>query len=176
MPPVRLAPRDELAAAARVAPLLRAARDLSAWADAHPEVPPRQVLDGSDARAAADALELTADELDAAWQVVAAASELADNSDLRFESGLVPTPSARRRQAKQAGVPNRGQILRRDSPLAVGSRGIFAQQPNQIAGTGHQLRRGVGCRLDRFAEHRHGDPFFDFCRMQSRLTHVGGLM
>jgi hypothetical protein len=77
LPPVRLAPREELAAAARVAPLLRAARDLSAWADAHPEVSPRQVLDGSDARAAADALELTADELDAAWQVVAAASELA---------------------------------------------------------------------------------------------------
>jgi hypothetical protein len=77
LPPVRLAPREELAAAARVAPLLRAARDLSAWADAHPEVPVRQVLDGSDARAAADALELTADELDAAWQVVAAASELA---------------------------------------------------------------------------------------------------
>jgi hypothetical protein len=74
---VRLAPREELAAAARVAPLLRAARDLSAWADAHPEVTARQVLDGTDARAAAQALELTADELDAAWQVVAAASELA---------------------------------------------------------------------------------------------------
>jgi hypothetical protein len=77
LPPVRLAPREELAAAARVAPLLRAARDLSAWADGHPEVSPRQVLEGSDARAAADALELTADELDAAWQVVAAASEQA---------------------------------------------------------------------------------------------------
>jgi hypothetical protein len=77
LPPVRLAPREELAAAARVAPLLRAARDLSAWADAHPEVSARQVLDGSDARAAAEALELTPDELDAAWQVVASASELA---------------------------------------------------------------------------------------------------
>ena len=33
MPPVRLAPRDELAAAARVAPLLRAAADLSRWAE-----------------------------------------------------------------------------------------------------------------------------------------------
>ncbi len=31
MPPVRLAPREELAAAARVAPLLRAARDLNRW-------------------------------------------------------------------------------------------------------------------------------------------------
>jgi hypothetical protein len=77
MPPVRLAPRDELAAAARVAPLLRAARDLGAWAAQHPEVAVSQVLDGSDARAAAEALELTFDELDAAWQVVAAASETA---------------------------------------------------------------------------------------------------
>jgi len=37
-------------------------RLLHEQADAHPEVSPRQVLDGSDARAAADALELTADE------------------------------------------------------------------------------------------------------------------
>ncbi len=81
MPPVRLAPREELAAAARVAPLLRAARDLSRWADQHPEVSPRQVLDGTDARSAADALELTPDELDAAWQVVAAASEQAAAGD-----------------------------------------------------------------------------------------------
>ncbi len=77
MPPVRLAPRDELAGAARVAPLLRAARDLGAWAAQHPEVSVSQVLDGSGARAAAEALELTLDELDAAWQVVAAASETA---------------------------------------------------------------------------------------------------
>jgi hypothetical protein len=81
MPPVRLAPREELAAAARVAPLLRAARDLSRWAAEHPEVTARQVLDGSDARAAAEALELTSDELDAAWQVVAAASEQAAAGD-----------------------------------------------------------------------------------------------
>ena len=45
MPPVRLAPREELAAAARVAPLLRAARDLTRWARApatlagHPAAP-----------------------------------------------------------------------------------------------------------------------------------------
>ncbi len=76
MPPVRLAPRDELAAAARVAPLLRAARELIKWAAEHPAVAASQVLDGTDARDAADALELTLDELDAAWQVVAAASEL----------------------------------------------------------------------------------------------------
>ncbi len=81
MPPVRLAPREELAAAARVAPLLRAARDLGSWAQQHPEVSVRQVLDGSDARAAAEALELTPDELDAAWQVVAAVSEQAVGGD-----------------------------------------------------------------------------------------------
>jgi hypothetical protein len=77
MPPVRLAPRDELAAAARVAPLLRAARDLGVWAARHPEVSVSHVLTGSCADAAAEALELTLDELDAAWQVVAAASEIA---------------------------------------------------------------------------------------------------
>ena len=81
MPPVRLAPREELAAAARVAPLLRAARDLSTWAQQHPEVSATQVLDGSDARAAAEALELTPDELDSAWQVVAAASEQSASGD-----------------------------------------------------------------------------------------------
>lgn len=71
MPPVRLAPREELAAAARVVPLLRAARELRGWLAAHPAIPARQRLDEGDALAAADALELTGDELDAAWQVVA---------------------------------------------------------------------------------------------------------
>ena len=71
MPPVRLAPRDELAAAARVVPLLRAARELRAWIATHPAVSARRQLDGGDAVAAADDLELTGDELDAAWQVVA---------------------------------------------------------------------------------------------------------
>ena len=75
MPPVRLAPRAELAAAARVAPLLRAARDLQAWAVEHGDVAPGAVLDGSHARAAAEALELTFDELDAAWQVVGATNQ-----------------------------------------------------------------------------------------------------
>ncbi len=70
MPPVRLAPRDELAAAARVVPLLRAARELHAWVAAHPAVGADGRLEAGDARAAADALELTGDELAAAWQVV----------------------------------------------------------------------------------------------------------
>jgi hypothetical protein len=81
MPPVRLAPREELAAAARVAPLLRAARDLSRWAAEHPEVTSRRVLAGSEAWAAGEALELTPDELDAAWQVVAAARDQAAAGD-----------------------------------------------------------------------------------------------
>jgi hypothetical protein len=87
MPPVRLAPRDELAAAARVAPLLRAARDLSAWATAHGEITAGQVLDAGAASAAAEALELTADELDAAWQVVTASQ--------RADSQHEPEPDAR---------------------------------------------------------------------------------
>ncbi|HEV2452527.1 MAG TPA: hypothetical protein VGS62_11455, partial [Streptosporangiaceae bacterium] len=69
-PVVRLAPRDELAAAARVAPLLRAARDLARWVTA------RQ--DGRSGReepslpdAAAAELDLSSEELEAAWQVAA---------------------------------------------------------------------------------------------------------
>lgn len=72
MPAVRLAPRNELAAAARVAPLLRAARELATWAAARPGLADTDVLDDSCARAACDQLELTSDELDAAWRVVRA--------------------------------------------------------------------------------------------------------
>jgi len=77
MPPVRLAPRAELAAAARVAPLLRAARDLRAWAAQQPDVELSHKLTASHTLAAAESLELTLDELDAAWQVVTATSEWA---------------------------------------------------------------------------------------------------
>jgi len=72
MPPVRLAPRAELAAAARVVPLLRAARELRAWIAANPEVARRRLLDGCDEVRAAEALELSPDELTAALQVVVA--------------------------------------------------------------------------------------------------------
>lgn len=77
MPPVRLAPRDELAAAARVAPLLRAARDLTVWAAGHPDIMAGRVLGADAASAAAEALELSPDELDVAWQVVMAANKRA---------------------------------------------------------------------------------------------------
>jgi hypothetical protein len=90
MPPVRLAPRDELAAAARVAPLLRAARDLGAWATANREITAGQMLDAGAASAAAEALELTADELDAAWQVVTASQR----ADRQHEPGSDTRPLA----------------------------------------------------------------------------------
>jgi hypothetical protein len=100
MPPVRLAPRDELAAAARVAPLLRAARDLRAWAAANPDITAGRVLGADAADAAAEALELTPDELDAAWQVVVAASERApeqrapDQGDSAADAVPLATASA----------------------------------------------------------------------------------
>jgi hypothetical protein len=89
MPPVRLAPRDELAAAARVAPLLRAGVDLSRWAAKHYPADPAQSgpsgtsgdsatraagagLPADAADAAAADLELTPNEVDAAWRVVLA--------------------------------------------------------------------------------------------------------
>ena len=77
MPPVRLAPRDELAAAARVAPLLRAAADLSAWVTGRPgRAAGDDMLTPADAQAAAAALDLTPNEVDAAWRVVVATSLL----------------------------------------------------------------------------------------------------
>ena len=88
MPPVRLAPRAELAAAARVVPMLRAARELRAWIAANPELARRRVLDGPDEVRATEALELSPDELTAAWQVVVATAA-----------------EASRDQAASAGVP-----------------------------------------------------------------------
>jgi len=69
---VRLAPREELAAAARVAPLLRAARDLCRWAGSGRGLAAAGELTGDDAAAAAAALELASREVDAARQVAVA--------------------------------------------------------------------------------------------------------
>ena len=71
LPPVRLAPREELAHAARVAPLLRAARDLARWAETGRGLAAGSVLLPDAAAAAAD-LELTPGEVDAAWRVAVA--------------------------------------------------------------------------------------------------------
>ncbi|HYK30302.1 MAG TPA: hypothetical protein VEV63_00015 [Streptosporangiaceae bacterium] len=75
---MRLAPRDDLANLARVAPLLRAARDLDDWAagvgdlDAHRDLAPEQAL------VAASALDLAPREIVAAWRVVGAHKEAAE--------------------------------------------------------------------------------------------------
>jgi hypothetical protein len=69
MPPVRLASREELTAAARVAPLLRAAQDLAAWAGKDRTVAGRGDLTDDDAAEAAGALDLSLDEIHAAWAI-----------------------------------------------------------------------------------------------------------
>ena len=69
LPPVRLASREELAAAARVAPLLRVARDLAAWAGPARPVTAAGELTGADAAGAAAALDLSAAETRAGWAV-----------------------------------------------------------------------------------------------------------
>ena len=72
LPPVRLAPREELAGSARVAPLLRAAREVARWL-----VPAGRTLTGdgrltaADVAAAMTKLQLAPGELDAAWRVAA---------------------------------------------------------------------------------------------------------
>ena len=73
---MRLAPREELAAAARVAPLLRAARDVARWIGAGRPVTKAGRLRRPDAIAAATHLELIPAEFDAAWRVAVAARML----------------------------------------------------------------------------------------------------
>jgi hypothetical protein len=68
---VRLAPREELAAAARVAPLLRAARDLARWVASGRAVGEDDRLPPEAAAAAMTEQELTETELAAAWRVAA---------------------------------------------------------------------------------------------------------
>ncbi len=72
LPPVRLAPRDELAASARVAPLLRAARDVARWAGRGRRPTAKGALRRADAAAAAADLELAPAEVNAAFRVAMA--------------------------------------------------------------------------------------------------------
>ncbi len=76
LPTVRLAPREELAAAARVAPLLRAARDVARWVGPGRAATKAGRLRQPDAVAAATHLELIPAEFDAAWRVAVAARML----------------------------------------------------------------------------------------------------
>ena len=70
---MRLAPRDDLAGLARVAPLLRAARDLDEWVAGQRNVDAASELEPSMTEVAASALDLAPREVVAAWQVVLAA-------------------------------------------------------------------------------------------------------
>jgi hypothetical protein len=78
LPSVRLPPRDELAGLARVAPLLRAARDLGQWAEqlVGVTVATGDGLDPAVVAAAASALDLAPREVRAAWRVVMASAQL----------------------------------------------------------------------------------------------------
>jgi hypothetical protein len=86
LPSVRLAPREELAAAARVAPLLRAARDVARWVGPGRAVTKAGRLRQPDAVAAATHLELIPAEFEAAWRVAVAARMLV-LADGRAEAG-----------------------------------------------------------------------------------------
>ncbi len=76
---MRLAPREELAAAARVAPLLRAARDLCRWAGGRRRAAAGAELSRRDAAAAAAALDLAPREVDAAWRVAVGTAMIASS-------------------------------------------------------------------------------------------------
>ncbi len=78
LPPVRLAPREELAAAARVAPLLRAARDVARWAREQPGWAAGGALGPEAAPQAAEDLELTPEEAEVAIRVAVATGMLAE--------------------------------------------------------------------------------------------------
>src|SRR5260370_384911 len=71
LPAVRFAPRDDLAALARVAPLLRVARDLEEWL-ARRGGPGHQALTAADTAKAATALDLAPREITAAWRAALA--------------------------------------------------------------------------------------------------------
>ena len=157
MPPVRLAPRDELAAAARVAPLLRAARDLSAWAARRPEMSASEALAAADACAAAEELELTPDELDSAWQVVVAAAEAGGE---RGEARRVGAAGDRQRRGRTPGVGRRARG-------AAGCRGTGRARHRPVHGgragaDRRALRRLLGCgrhaAASRARRERSGDP------------------
>jgi hypothetical protein len=110
LPPVRLAPREELAGAARVAPLLRAARDTARWAGACRGVGAGGDLPPADAAAAAAELELTPPELGTAWRVALA-------------TGMLELADGRARPGPRAGVlssDNADEVLAAwDDALAV---------------------------------------------------------
>jgi hypothetical protein len=81
MPPVRLPSREELTAAARVAPLLRVAQDLAAWAGKDRPVTADGDLTAGDAADAVTALDVSLDEVHAAWAIATGTGMVAVDAD-----------------------------------------------------------------------------------------------
>ena len=82
LPPVRLAPREELAGSARVAPLLRAAREVARWVGrAGCDLDGDGKLPAAGTPSAMATLELAPGELDAAWRVAVSTGMLAADGD-----------------------------------------------------------------------------------------------
>src|SRR5712691_3485263 len=98
LPSVRLAPREELAGMARVAPLLRAARDVGQWAEQTSSLTADRELGPATVAAAAAALDLAPREVAAAWLVVSATGKYA---------------------GPESGAPGLGAVLARGESEAV---------------------------------------------------------
>src|ERR1700753_2860022 len=81
MPPVRLPSRETLTAAPRGAPLLRAAQDLAAWAGKDRPVTADGDLTTGDAADAVTALDLSLDEVHAAWAIATGTGMVAVDGD-----------------------------------------------------------------------------------------------
>ena len=115
LPTVRLAPREELAAAARVAPLLRAARDVARWIGPGRALTKAGRLRRGDALAAATHLELIPAEFDAAWRVAVAARMLVLGSSQLIRASVVLATRGRPRggggPARRAGVGTADDVL-----------------------------------------------------------------
>jgi hypothetical protein len=137
---VRLAPREELAAAARVAPLLRAARDLARWIGPGRPLTKAGRLRRSDAVAAATHLELIPAEFDAAWRVAVAAGMLVLNS------GQLGPGQPEPRQP-EPGQPEPGQ--HGPGQHGPGQHGPGQHGPGQHGPGQHRdMRADAGDRLD----------------------------
>lgn len=92
LPAVRFAPRDDLAAIARVAPLLRVARDLEQWL-ARRGGPGRRTLSAADTAGAAAALDLAPREISAAWRAAQAISGATGGSQSGVAAALAAATS-----------------------------------------------------------------------------------
>jgi len=130
LPPVRLAPREELAAAARVAPLLRAARDVARWARRQQGSAVRSgrtVLGPEACATAAADLELAPTEVEAAWRVAVATGMLPGEPENGEPESSEPESSEPVRGEPGSGEPGRGEPARGGSPGEILASGDAEQ-------------------------------------------------